>query len=98
MRKKSRRDRYSAKVTAALVVVLITCLVEIFFYTWCSVQCMRLNREIGRQEDVAIGLEAERKKLRIEMARLKSPARIIGIAKEKLGMVIPETDQVIIIP
>ena len=98
MRKKSRRDRYNVKITAAWVAVLMVCITEIVFYTWCSVQCLDLKSEIGRQEEIEKNLEAEKKKLRIEIARLKSPARIIGIAREKLDMVIPETDQVIVIP
>ena len=98
VKRKSRRDRYLVKITAVWVVVLMTCIVEIFFYTWCSVQCTRLRYEIGRQEKLTEKLEAEQKELRIEIARLKSPARIIGIARDKLGMVIPETDQVIVIP
>lgn len=98
MKKKSRRDRYSAKITAAWVAVLMTCIIEIFFYTWCSLQCTRLKCEIGEQEKTAVSLGVEKKNLRIEMARLKSPARITGIAREQLGMVIPEMGQVIIIP
>lgn len=98
MIRKSRRDRYIVKITSVWVAVLMTCTAEIFFYTWCSVQCTRLRYEIGRQEKTAIRLGAEKKELRIEMARLKSPARIIGIARERLDMVIPETGQVIIIP
>lgn len=78
--------------------VVMACIVEIFLYTWCSVQCTSLRYEIGRQEKTADRLEAEKKELRIEMARLKSPARIMGIARDKLGMVVPETDQVIVVP
>ena len=96
--RKARRDRYSVKTTAVWVTILITCIVEIYFYTWCGVQCMRLKREIGRQEEIANRLEGEKKGLRIEMARLKSPARIMKIAREQLGMVIPDSDQVIFIP
>lgn len=98
MRKKTRRERYLVKITAVWVAVLLTCIVEIVFYTWCTVQCTRLKYEIGRQEKSAAGLAAENKALRIEMARLKSPARIMRIAREKLGMVVPETKQVIVVP
>ena len=98
MKRKTRRDRYTVKITAVWVVVVVACIVEIFFYTWCSVQCTRLRYEIGRQEKTATRLEAEKKELRIEMARLKSPARITRIARDRLGMVVPETDQVIIVP
>ena len=98
MKRKNRKDRYNVRITAAWVELVVICITEVFFYTWCSVQCLRLKHEIERQEEIAIGLEAEKKKLRIEMVRLKSPARIIGIAREKLGMVIPESDQVIVIP
>ncbi len=98
MRRKTRHDRYIVRVTAVWVAVVMACIVEIFFYTWCSVQCTRFRYEIGRQEKTTEKLEAEKKELRIEMAMLKSPARIMGIARDRLGMVVPKTDQVIIVP
>jgi cell division protein FtsL len=98
MRGKSGRDRYSVKLTVAWVTVLIVCLLEIYFYTWFTVQYTRLQLDIGQQKKLESSLAAEKKELRIEIVRLKSPARITGIAREQLGMVIPETDQVMVIP
>lgn len=98
MNRRGRRGQYDVKVTSVWMAVLITCLLEVFLYTWCSVQCTRQRYELGRQEKRAADLAAEKKALRIEIARLKTPARIMGIAREKLGMVMPETNQVIIIP
>ncbi len=98
MIKRSGQERYNAKTTAALVAMMMVCIIEIFFYTWCSVQCRCLKYEIGRQERIAAGFDAEQKELRIKLAGLKSPARIIGIARDQLGMVFPATDQIIIIP
>ena len=57
MRRKARRERYSARITAVWVAIMITCLVEIYFYTWCGVQCMRLKGEIGQQEETAAAIE-----------------------------------------
>lgn len=98
MGKNNRRDRYNIKLMAVGLLVVVVSIVEIYSYTWCTVQCTRLRYEIGRQEKMAVTLAAEEKNLRIELARLKSPARIIEIARERLGMVIPESGQVIIVP
>jgi cell division protein FtsL len=93
-----RGDRYNVKITVVWVAVLVACIFEIYFYTWFTVQCRRLKLEIGRLEKQEISLTAEKKDLRIEIVRLKSPARITGIARDELGMIIPGTDQVMEIP
>jgi cell division protein FtsL len=93
-----RGDRHSVRITVTWVAVLFVCFIEICFYIWFTVQCTRLKLEIGRLEKQESNLVAEKKELRIEIVRLKSPARITGIAREELGMVIPETDQVMVIP
>lgn len=93
-----RGDRYNVKITIAWVAVLVACTLEIYFYTWFTVQSRRLKLDIGRLEKQENSLAAEKKELRIEIVRLKSPARIIGIARDELGMVIPGTDQVMVIP
>jgi cell division protein FtsL len=36
--------------------------------------------------------------LKIEMARLKSPERIVKIATEKLGLVLPQPEQIMSLP
>ncbi len=97
MNSKKRLRPYSAKSTAVWLLVLLIFVGEFFFYTWCRVQCVRLRYDINTEKETATILAAEAKDLKIEIARLGSPARIMAIAKQK-GLVMPTTDQIVILP
>jgi cell division protein FtsL len=70
----------------------------LLFYTWCRVQCTKIGYEITREKEHQRTLYAYQKNLKIELARLKSPERISAIARERLGLVMPNTEQMILIP
>ena len=85
----------AAKMTGVWMLLMLVFIVELFFYTWCRVQCTNLGYRIS-QLNVAQGKILERRKnLKLELARLKSPARIEKIASEQLGLVIPRQEQII---
>jgi len=67
------------------------------FYVWSRVQVIQLGYEIsgGLKEEKKL-LETT-KKLRLEIATLKSYARIEKVAMEELKMSKPKPDQVIVI-
>ena len=71
---------------------------ELLLYTWCRVQCIRggytISKATGRQRQ----LVTLQNKLKIEIARLKSPERIARIAKDRFGLTAPTPKQMIIIP
>ena len=67
-------------------------------YTWCRVQCVRMGYEIAREKNQQRDFLILQKNLKIERTRLKSPERIIKIAKEQLGLTIPSSEQVMVIP
>ncbi len=71
---------------------------ELFFYTWCRLQCVRFGYEISQETDRYQRQITLQKTLRIELVRLKSPGRIAKIAREKLGLTMPDPGQMIIIP
>lgn len=80
------------------MVVLALFIGELFLYTWSRVQCTRTGYEIAQENKNYQKMRLMQKKLRIELARLKSPERITKIAEEKLGLVMPSAEQTIIIP
>jgi len=71
---------------------------ELFIYTWCRVQCVKTGYAISKETDKNLKLIALQKNLKIEIARLKSPKRIAKIATQQLGLIMPKSGQVIIIP
>jgi len=67
------------------------------FYVWSRIQVIQLGYEISNALKAERALGEESKKLRLEIATLKSYARIEKVAMEELGMAKPKTEQVIVI-
>lgn len=92
------RTRRPTRALAIWGLVMVLFLGEIYFYTWCRVQCIRVGYEITRAVERHQNLQGIRSNLKIELARLKSPQRIARYAREKLGLVMPNRDQIFIMP
>lgn len=86
------------KFTGLWIVMLSLFLGELFFYTWCRVNNVRLGYEVSRETQKQTKLLAYQENLKIELARLKSPERIARIATEQLGLSMPRANQTIMIP
>ena len=67
------------------------------FYVWSRIQVIQLGYEISNALKKERALTEANKKLRLEIATLKSYARIEKIAVEELRMIKPKPDQVIVI-
>jgi cell division protein FtsL len=67
------------------------------FYVWSRIQVIQLGYEISNALKEERALLETNKKLRLEIATLKSCARIEKIAVEELKMVKPKPEQVIVI-
>ena len=67
------------------------------FHVWSRIQVIRLGYEISDVLKAGRTLAEENKRLRLEIATLKSYGRIEKIAVEELGMIKPRPDQVIVI-
>ena len=79
-----------------MVVMVLLTLVSIF-HVWSrvkvidmSLQIADINRDIREQEQ-------EHNRLKLEVASLKTPARIEALAKGELGMALPTEQQVVIV-
>ncbi len=70
---------------------------EFLFYAWCRVQCVRLGYEIAAQTRHKNELIALQDSLKVEITRLKAPARIIRIARQELNLTMPSPEQTIVI-
>jgi cell division protein FtsL len=67
------------------------------FYVWSRIQVIRLGYEISNALKEERALIDANKKLRLEIATLKSFARIEKLAVEELRMTKPKPEQVIVI-
>jgi len=67
------------------------------FYVWSRIQVIQVGYEISNALKEERALAEANKKLRVEIATLKSYARIEKVAVEELKMTKPKPDQVIVI-
>jgi cell division protein FtsL len=96
-RKKSKKP-VQPKGTWAGIFLLLVLIGELFFFTWCRIQCRVVGYEISQEKVDYEKIIALQKKLKVELARLKSPERIAKIAREELGLTMPNPKQMVTIP
>jgi cell division protein FtsL len=87
-------DRSLIFVTLVVAAVFIACAL---FSVWAHHQVLALGYEISKANQEEQELMQENKKLRLDVAALKSPSRIEGVALKTLGFANPQKDQLIIV-
>lgn len=97
--KTSKRKDAGDPLRLLLFLILSLCLFigGSLFYVWSRIQVIQLGYEISSTLRERKALMETNKRLRLEVATLKSYARIEKIAVEELKMVKPKPDQVIVI-
>ncbi len=83
-----------------LILVIIMAFLALgfsLFYVWANQQKVSLGYEISRLSQEEQALIEENKKLRLELAVLKSPDRLEKKALQELGFVAPQNGQIIIV-
>jgi len=83
---------YSTWIFIASILMAVALL-----YVWCHIHVTELEYQVAQEMSSRERLAEEQAKLKLEFATLKSPRRIETIAREKLQMTYPETEQVILI-
>ena len=97
MKRSGKRNLSKPRLLLFFTLLLLLLMGGSLFYVWSRIQVIQLGYEISNALKEGRGLTEASKKLRIEIAALKSYARIERIATEELGMAKPKPDQVIVI-
>jgi len=98
MKNKKKRVTRNPKLTLAYLAVMVVFIVELLFSAWCREQSRKIESDIIKQAQNIKRLSARQDKLKIELARLKSPRRIAKIARDQLGLITPTPNQTIVLP
>ncbi|MBF0117903.1 MAG: cell division protein FtsL [Desulfobacterales bacterium] len=93
-----RKGISSQKKIVRWIVLVAIFVVELFFYAWCRVQCVRIGYDIQNKIKQQNEIISEQNNFKLEIASLKSPERIAKIAKEKLGLSMPTPNQIVVMP
>ena len=75
--------------------IMLVFIAELFAYTWCRVQSVRVGYEIAAENRTYEQQRTVRKNLAIELARLKAPNRIEALGR-KLGLAPPTPRQIVV--
>jgi len=88
------RDRAEVKYSSISVIVIVLMAASLVF-VWSHVRMTELKYNIAKEISVKENLLEENRKLKVEIATLKSPQRVEAVAKGTFGMTYPEREQVI---
>jgi cell division protein FtsL len=96
---KARPKRIKIKLNLLILFTLLMLFLigGSLFYVWSRIQVIRLGYEISNALKEEKALTEGNKRLRLEIATLKSYARIEKLAVEELRMAKPKPEQVIVI-
>ena len=83
------------RIKTIWLAIMLVFMVELFAYTWCRVQCVRMGYEITAATKAYEQQRTIRKNLAIELARLKAPKRIEALGRQ-LGLAPPATRQIVV--
>jgi len=86
------------RMTGVWFVLMAFFFAQGLFYVWCRVQCVNAGYGIEREMNRRQELLKERSTLNIELNWLKSPERIETIARNQLGLVMPDAQQTVRLP
>ena len=90
------RQKNAAPLFAAIKVIIVVLLFTVF-YLWSRLEVVSLGYEIAQENKERGGLMDDNKRLKLEILSLKSPQRVETIALDRLGLVYPKREQVIIV-
>ncbi len=88
-------SRWNSFPYLTAVMVLVT-LVSVF-HVWSRVEVIDLNLKIAETSRLFKDLQQDNKRLKVEIASLRTPARIEALAKGELGMALPTDQQVVLV-
>jgi cell division protein FtsL len=95
---KPKVRRRNPKMLALWCSLLCVFIAELLIYTWVRVQCVRMGYEISALTKEQQRLTELQANLKVELARLRAPQRIIPIAQEKLKLTLPTSKQMLVMP
>jgi len=80
-----------------LMICMVLLTVVSVFHVWSRYKLVDLNLQISEINRLVKEAEQEQKRLNLEVASLRTPARIESIAKGELGMAWPTEQQIVLV-
>ena len=94
--RESRGTSFGTKYSTYIIVAIVLMIVGLI-YIGTHTRMTALEYNVATEMTMMEKLLEEQKKLKLEYAMLKSPQRVENIARTKLQMSYPESDQIIVL-
>jgi hypothetical protein len=91
----ARAKKTTSNLAVIWLAIMLVFIAELFAYTWCRVQSIRVGYAIAAENRRYQQQGAIRKKLTVELAHMKSPERIEALGRQ-LGLVTPAARQIVV--
>lgn len=98
MAEDARRGRRGGTTLLAVALVFAGLLASLSAVVWRQSRAMESLRHVERLRDDAALLEARRAELARDVQGLERRARIVAVARERLGMHVPRSEEIVILP
>lgn len=86
-----KRELYLPGLLAILAILTTASI----FHVWSRVRVVELNLQLGESRKQIREMQQEHSRLKLEVASLKTPARIELLAHQELGLALPTNQQVV---
>jgi cell division protein FtsL len=97
-RQQVRRNNSNARKVSFFVICMgILTMLCFFIFLWVRIYVLEIGYQLSSVHENHERLRQENGKLIIERASLRAPSRIEDIARNKLGMVVPDSSQVVVL-
>ena len=90
-------DKKARKKSLRMMIMGVILLFSSFMFVWTRICVLDTGYKISEAIKIQGKYLQENRKLKIERASLASPSRIEKVAKNKLGMITPKNNQMVIL-
>ncbi|MCX8011884.1 MAG: cell division protein FtsL [Desulfobacterota bacterium] len=80
------------------LLIVTTVVFCVLLFVWSRLEVLQMGYELSQTNKTYEYLVKENQCLRVEVASLKSPVRIEKIARERLGLINPKPENILLIP
>ena len=79
------------------VSLIVLCFALALLFVWVRVQVIQFGYEVSRLRKETHDLAKQRSRLEADVATLKSPSRLTRMARNKLGMRLPQGNEIVFV-
>ena len=97
-RLKRRTFHMTRRQMLLIILMLLLLMGSSIGYVWSNFESTQIGYSLSQLKKEEMRLKETREKLRLELAYLRSPQRLQGLAFQELGLRQPSSDQIIVLP